>query len=64
MDKVASVSVYEIGKPGRAADSCQRNDFLVLELELLEDPVEGCEHGVVTASGTPGGLFRGEVLLA
>src|SRR5688572_9314100 len=63
VDVVTAVRVDEIGEARRAADAGEGHDFFLRIVELLEDLVEGGQHGEVAAAGTPRRVVGEEDLL-
>ncbi|MPM27536.1 hypothetical protein SDC9_74048 [bioreactor metagenome] len=64
MDRVHAVRVDVVGEPRRAADAGDDHGVLALDAELGHEALEGGEHGVVTAAGTPADLLVGDEVLA
>ena len=60
---VHAMGVHEVGETAGAPDACNRDDFLMRNLELLQHAVENGQHGEVTATGAPGGVVGGEGFL-
>ena len=61
MNKMDSMSIYEIRETGGTPDSRQGHYFFMWKLVPFQGPVKGRKHCEIPTSGTPRWMVRGEV---